>query len=208
MASMTSPKRRVLPDSSRVRPNDRENEGGIEVRWGTEAESAVDHDTGVADLARYRVYRQATSRAAPWVVVADGDWNNFAEAAEQAGTYGVTIPAGRFYVDYTVTPGEEYWYCVVAVDDGTQNWEIPGDVLESTRWWTWSGYSYAGCVAPEGGTDASLAQPGQFALSQKRPEPVQPDDQHQLQRPDDWRGEACGIQCRRPARSHARGWHG
>ena len=115
---------------------------GIEIRWGTVAEDAPDHDTGVSDFLGYRIYRQMMSNNGEWELIADfnGSYPPVADADED-------YPAGRFYWDWQVTPGTEYHYCVVAYDDGTQNWARPGVSLESTRWWTWTGYTRQGVCA-------------------------------------------------------------
>ncbi len=46
-----------------------------------------------------------------------------------------------------MTTGENYWYRVTAYNDGTQNWAQPGRSLESSRWWTWTGFSHIGVTA-------------------------------------------------------------
>lgn len=145
------------------------NRIGIEVRWGTEPETDPDHDTKVPDFAGYRIYRQEASRMGPWVVMTSGPAENFVEVAEQG-----VFPAGRAYYDVSVTPGVDYWYCVTAYDDGTQNWEQPNRSLESTRWWTWSGFSNLGVTAPgQVGVDQA-AKPDRFYLKQNIPNPFNP----------------------------------
>ena len=145
------------------------NRVGIEVRWGKEAETTPDHDTKVMDFAGYRIYRQTGTRMSPMVLIKQGPASDFAEVAADGA-----FPAGRVFHDVNVTPGVDYWYAVVAYDDGTQNWELPGYSMESTRWWTWSGYMNKGATAPEYvGVDASAA-PGKFMLAQNTPNPFNP----------------------------------
>jgi len=115
----------------------------LEICWTTEAESDHDHDTGVMDFSHYRVYRQEGSRLAPWAIVAEGPATSF--GLVQA--HGSVDFAGRMYSDHDVTGGLEYWYAVTAIDDGSQNWSEPGTPLESSRWWTWTGYAEQGVTA-------------------------------------------------------------
>jgi hypothetical protein len=141
----------------------------IPVKWSTEAETEPDHDTGVLDCDRYRIYRQEGSRLAPWVIIAEGPavWFEITDA-------DVDIPfTGRVFEDNNVTPGVDYWYAVVAIDDGTQNWAESGRELESTRWWTWSGYREAG-VTIWCGDAIESGQPKYFALHQNAPNPFNP----------------------------------
>ena len=143
---------------------------GIQVRFSNEAELEGDNDTGVKDLAGYRVYRQEGSRLAPWTVVFDGPAGYLITAAADSD-----VPfAGREYWDSAVTPGVDYWYAVVAYDDGSQNWAEAGVSLESTRWWTWTGYAEAGITA---GIVVSTrdAVPSKFALRQNAPNPFNPE---------------------------------
>jgi hypothetical protein len=146
--------------------------GGIALRWSTEAESAPDFDTGVNDFAGYRIYRQEGSRVAPWEVIADVSKDDLAMA--NAGDNGVDF-AGRVYWDKDVVAGTNYWYAVVAYDDGSQNWAEDGKSLESGRYWTWTGYSEVGVTATAvtpGAVNAS--QPARFALAQNAPNPFNP----------------------------------
>jgi hypothetical protein len=120
---------------------------GMEVRWTTEAETYPDFDTGVADMVGYRVYRQSGARTAPWELVADGVPGDFPEIGSEGD-----LPAGRYYQDTQTTPGVDYWYSVTAYDDGSQNWgSTSGESLESSRWWTWTGYSHIGVTAQDWG---------------------------------------------------------
>ena len=124
---------------------------GIEVRFTLESETnAGDHDTGVSDFLGYRVMRKAGSRNAPWEIVADGPASDFASAPSTTApdVLGVdyTLPAGRIFIDGGTILGRDYWYSVVAYDDGSQNWARPGQALESSRWWTYSGFTNVGVV--------------------------------------------------------------
>jgi len=161
-----------VPDAPRppsfiaVRPM---NRVGIEVRWGKDAETSPDHDTKVVDFAGYRIYKQTGTRMSPMVMIKQGPASDFAEVPVDGA-----FPAGRVFHDINVTPGVDYWYAVVAYDDGTQNWELPGRSMESTRWWTWTGYMNKGVTAPEYvGVDAQVG-PGKFMLAQNAPNPFNP----------------------------------
>jgi hypothetical protein len=144
---------------------------GIGIRFSTEAELEPDGDVGIWDLAGYRIYRQAGSRLAPWTVVFDGPGGYLITA--EADT---DVPfAGREYWDNDVTPGVDYWYAVVAYDDGAANWAEAGVSLESTRWWTWTGYSEAGVTAAIHDDTAIHGAPTKFALSQNAPNPFNPE---------------------------------
>ena len=151
--------------------------GGIELRWSTEAESDPDFDTGVPDFSHYRIYRQEGSRLAPWELIVVIPAYHLATA--EAGEHGVDF-GGRVYYDHDVTGGVDYWYSVVAVDDGSQNWAQPGVPLESSRWWTWSGYSEPGVTAttvdpgPGCFTRAESRPAKTFALHPAAPNPFNP----------------------------------
>jgi hypothetical protein len=147
----------------------------IQVVWGKAAETAPDHDTGVLDLDGYRVYRQEGSNNGMWELVADFNSPEWASERSAETVGGVNIPAGRYFNDNDITPGSDYHYCVVAYDDGSQNWAQPGVALESTRWWTWTGYSAVAVTAPNTvigtGVDAHASA---FALNQNTPNPFNP----------------------------------
>lgn len=55
----------------------------------------------------------------------------------------------NIFYDENVTTGFQYFYYLVAYDDGTQNLENPGVQLESGRFYCWTGW------APRGITPAS-----------------------------------------------------
>ena len=101
----------------------------IVLTWSDESRHDKDFDTGVEDFAGYRLYRTVGSRDNKYTVVYDGTDNE--------------------YIDTDVAGGQQYFYYLVAYDDGTQNWEDPGVSLESGRWYCWTGW------APEGVSTAS-----------------------------------------------------
>ena len=67
-----------------------------------------DHDTGVDDFAGYRVYRAEESYL-----------NTYTKIWECGGNTG--IPVSNTYIDRDVARGNNYYYYVVAYDDGIQN---------------------------------------------------------------------------------------
>ena len=147
----------------------------IQVVWGKAAETTPDHDTGVQDIAGYRVYRQEGSNNGKWELVATFNTPEWALEREAETVNGIDIPAGRYFNDRNVTPGSDYHYCVVAYDDGSQNWARPGVSLESTRWWTWTGYSTVAVTAPNSLVPVSVdAHAAAFALNQNTPNPFNP----------------------------------
>ncbi|NOX67242.1 MAG: hypothetical protein GXO85_15955 [Chlorobi bacterium] len=96
----------------------------IKITWSDESRTDKDFDTGVEDFAGYRLYRAIGARDSVYHVVYDGIDNE--------------------YIDEDVSGGFQYFYYLIAYDDGTQNWEDPGVSLESGRWYCWTGW------APEG----------------------------------------------------------
>jgi len=154
------------PGAIYVTPDDRNPAGSaIEILWTREAESAADFDTKVRDFAGYRVWRQQNSRVDPWELIAEGPAGDFyAVGARVVGEND--LPAGLVYYDTDVTTAKVYWYAVTAYDDGTQNWARPGKSLESSRWWTWTGYWYVGVTAPEPtAVRGDVVRPGRAALA-------------------------------------------
>jgi hypothetical protein len=101
----------------------------IKLTWSKESEEEGDFDTGVNDFAGYRVYRAIGRGDSLYHQVYDGTDN--------------------LYLDEEIVPGYQYFYYVVAYDDGMQNWENPGVSLESGRFYCWTGW------APEGVSSAS-----------------------------------------------------
>ena len=156
----------VLPDTTA---------GKVAVRWTREAESLTDHDTGVADFAGYRVWRQTGSRTSPWVLVAQcgsDPTTVFAVVSEEG-----SLPAGLAYLDSDVATDVPYWYSVTAYDDGTQNWARSGKSLESGRWWTWTGYRAEGVtVTSHSGkiTDVAVTAPAELCIESNTPNPFNP----------------------------------
>ncbi len=108
----------------------------IKVSWSDEPRNDPDFDTKVKDFAGYRVYRATGARDSSYYKVYDGTANE--------------------YLDANVAPGYQYFYYVVAYDDGSQNWQDPGVSLEGGRWYAWSGWAPTGCQPKtEAITDAS-----------------------------------------------------
>jgi len=139
--------------------------GEVQIRWTREAEQETDHDTGVMDMAGYKVYRQVGTRMAPWELIKSGLTSTF-----------YALPGGDtlFYADKDVSAGTDYWYSVTAYDDGSQNWAQPGVKLESSRWWTWTGFSIIGTTARTPTAVSADKRPGAFSLAQNAPNPFNP----------------------------------
>lgn len=119
-----------VPDAPRPPANfDVRAEGPkIKLTWSDESRLDKDFDTGVEDFAGYRVYRAIGARDSVYRVIYDGTANEI--------------------YDENISGGFQYFYYLVAYDNGTQNWENPGVSLESGRWYCWTGW------APEGVTAA------------------------------------------------------
>ena len=98
----------------------------IKIEWSDESRNDPDFDSGVKDFAGYRVYKATGARDSTYYMIYDGTDNE--------------------YYDTNVSPGLQYFYYLVAYDDGTQNWEDPGVSLESGKYYCWTGW------APEGVT--------------------------------------------------------
>ncbi|MBN1351066.1 T9SS type A sorting domain-containing protein [candidate division KSB1 bacterium] len=97
------------------------SEQSVILEWG-DVSQIPDHDTGVLDFAGYRIYR-AMGRN-------DTTFQKIWECGGNTGT-----PIATQYVDTDVQRGIAYFYYVTAYDDGTQNWEQPGQSLESAKYW-------------------------------------------------------------------------
>ena len=98
------------------------SERSVLLRW-TDVSDVPDPDTGVRDFAGYRVYRAQGRNDTTFTLV----W-------ECGGTSGV--PVQTSFRDTTVQRGFAYYYYVTSYDDGSQNWEHPGESLESGKYWT------------------------------------------------------------------------
>lgn len=120
-----------VPDAPRPPANFSVASNGpkIKITWSDESRNDPDFDSDVVDFAGYRVYRAIGERDSTYHVIYDGTANEI--------------------FDEDISTGFQYFYYVVAYDDGTQNWENPGVSLESGRWYCWTGW------APEGVSAAS-----------------------------------------------------
>ncbi len=119
-----------VPDAPRPPANFIVDTEGAAIRltWTDESAQEADFDTGVNDFAGYRVYKAVGARDSTYRVIYDGK--------------DLTC------LDTEVSPGFQYFYYLVAYDDGTQNWENPGVSLESGKYYCWTGW------APEGAKPA------------------------------------------------------
>lgn len=115
-----------VPDAPRPPANFEVRSDGpnILLTWSDESEKDTDFDTKVNDFAGYRVYRAVGKRDSTYHLIYDGK--------------------ERRFLDTNVSSGIQYFYYLVAYDDGSQNWEDPGVSLESGRFFCWTGW------APEG----------------------------------------------------------
>jgi hypothetical protein len=142
----------------------------IIVRWTREPETTRDHDTGVHDVIGYHVWMQKESRNAPWQLIADGIRYWFANLPAEG-----SMPMGPYLQISDYEEGVPYWFAVTAYDDGTQDWgSYPPKSLESSRWWTWTGYDPTGLIVRDR-TDVAVASPTQrTALLPNTPNPFNP----------------------------------
>ena len=133
-----------VPDAPRPPANFTVTAEGPKIRltWSDESRDEPDFDTKVDDFAGYRVYRATGARDSIYHVVYDG--------------------TGNEHVDESTFSGFQYFYYVVAYDDGTQNWQDPGVSLESSQYHTWTGW------APVGSTPADPPITSAGALSDIR----------------------------------------
>ncbi len=123
----------------------------IVIKWSDESRNDKDFDSGVEDFAGYRLYRATGARDSVYHVVYDGTEND--------------------YIDDKVSSGFQYFYYLVAYDNGTQNWEDAGVSLESGRWHCWTGWAPKGvspAVAPltsSAGLDAIRVVPNPYSAA-------------------------------------------
>jgi len=80
-----------------------------------------DPDTGVKDFSGYRIYRAR-----------DLNYGTYEMIWECGGNSG--NPVVNSYVDTLVQRGFGYFYYVTSYDDGSQNWETPGESVESGKY--------------------------------------------------------------------------
>ena len=99
----------------------------VKITWSDESREDPDFDTKEKDFAGYRVYKAIGARDSVYHEIYDG--------------------TGNEVIDTDVAQGYQYFYYVVAYDDGTQNWEDPGVSLESSKYHTWTGWAPTG-VSP------------------------------------------------------------
>ena len=111
---------------------------GIEVAWTSDSEALPDHDTGTFDFAGYRIYRTANATGGTRTLVAE------------------IAPGTHSWTDEDVIAGAEYFYAVTTFDDGSANWEDPGESLECGPYWAWSGWRDTG-VRSQGRAATSAA---------------------------------------------------
>jgi len=119
----------------------------VVIEWSNESELEPDFDTGVNDFAGYRLYRAVGARDSVYYVIYDG--------------------TDHSYVDTNVSSGIQYFYYLVAYDDGSQNWEDPGVSLESGRFYCWTGWAPEG-VGP---TSAPVTSSGELDKIRVVPNP-------------------------------------
>jgi len=86
----------------------------INITWSS-VNGVADFTTGVNDFAGYRLYRAS----------GNSHWLTYKEIWQGTATS---------YEDTTVQDGIPYYYYVTAYDDGTQNWDVPGEKLESSHY--------------------------------------------------------------------------
>ena len=142
-----------VPDAPRPPANfDVHAEGPkIKISWSDESRTDKDFDTGVEDFAGYRLYRAIGARDSVYRVVYDGTENE--------------------YTDENISGGFQYFYYLVAYDNGSQNWENSGVSLESGRWYCWTGWAPEGvsaAVAPitsAGSLDAIRVVPNPYSAA-------------------------------------------
>ncbi len=125
------------------------------VSW-SDVSQVPDFDTGVKDFAGYRLYRasnDSTGHRLDFKLI----WQGKALA----------------YEDTAVRAGEPYHYMETAFDDGTQNWEHPGESLESSKFVNRTtekaAWTLLTSVEEKDGT-----VPSEYILEQNYPNPFNP----------------------------------
>ena len=121
----------------------------MELAW-TGSSNTGDFDTGVNDLAGYRIYRAEATPDSDWVLVHD-----------------THSPNDTTWIDNTCYADFTYYYAITAYDDGTQNWSEPNKSLESGIFWNWSGWGYYPNVDPGPGA-VSTATFGDTTTARQR----------------------------------------
>ena len=118
-----------VPDAPRPPANFDVSADGdkVSITWSDESRHDKDFDTGVEDFEGYRLFKATGARDSVYHLIYDGTDNEFTDA--------------------DVTFGFQYFYYLVAYDDGTQNWEEPGVSLQSGRFYCWTGWAPTG-VSP------------------------------------------------------------
>ncbi|MEN8191348.1 MAG: T9SS type A sorting domain-containing protein [Bacteroidota bacterium] len=91
------------------------------LKW-SDVSREPDFDTGVNDFSGYRVYRTQGLNDSTYKMI----W----ECGGNSGN-----PVSTSFRDTTVQRGFAYYYYVSVYDDGSQNWENPGQSLESGKYW-------------------------------------------------------------------------
>ncbi len=136
-------------------------ESKIVLTWSDESRHDKDFDTGVEDFEGYRLYRTIDSRDNKYSIIYDGTNNE--------------------YIDIDVSIGQQYFYYLVAYDDGSQNWEDPGVSLESGRWYCWTGWADGIFLSiPIKGNNIPLV----YKLGQNYPNPFNPETKIKFSLPE------------------------
>jgi hypothetical protein len=123
----------------------------IELSWSDESRNDKDFDTGVEDFEGYRLFKAIGARDSVYRLIYDGTGNEF--------------------IDEDVFSGFQYFYYLVAYDNGSQNWEEPGVSLESGKYYCWTGWSPTGvtpAIAPitsSGSLDAIRVVPNPYSAA-------------------------------------------
>ena len=142
-----------VPDSPRPPANFDVAANGAEISltWSDESRHDKDFDTGVEDFEGYRLYKATGARDSVYHLIYDGTANE--------------------YTDKKVISGFQYFYYLVAYDDGSQNWEDAGVSLESGRFHCWTGWAPTGVspamppITSSGGLDAIRVVPNPYSAA-------------------------------------------